>query len=447
MAAALRCWFLLALLILAAERVDGGSDCSASCEDQEQVLLLQVHTELSSRVQRGVTASRTARRDHFSPQVITITVIVFSCLAGLVLAAGCAGQFLETYASPPNSPREGLGEPPTSHRRSISEEKVVHPPQALEEHVYALFTVSLIREVKWFAKGTEAFSKRVVGVAVSALTAVACILLQFFLVYSAKDIVVTKVADIQLIHNVYIAHMHDNNTHDLGGGLVSGIPEFFNASRFAELSEDAMLSNCNISLVRPCFIFAALLVWNLSVFADLRPVVEMSYRILISTPTVGAYDEMCEEVMVRQEGTIAILQHVKGLTMGMKVVLIVVSQLPKLVFDVLLLYIGCSWLVAIMDMGEILNGVVALEFMLLIDRMLYRTIVTERGKVMMQQTTFEPLAAEGHLSFLSLCSGPLWGLGAVYFSYFFLFYLQGVIPNFSWDMRDFCLEAGLLRHL
>merc|ERR1740130_1451586 len=66
---------------------------------------------------------------------------------------------------------------------------------------------------------------------------------------------------------------------------------------------------------------------------------------------------------------------VVGLTVTVKFFMILFIQLPCLVMNVLLLWIGCRWLVATLGFDELLLNAIALEFVLFLHELLYMAIV------------------------------------------------------------------------
>merc|ERR1740130_526978 len=129
---------------------------------------------------------------------------------------------------------------------------------------------------------------------------------------------------------------------------------------------------------------------------------------------------------------------VVGLTVTVKFFMILFIQLPCLVMNVLLLWIGCRWLVATLGFDELLLNAIALEFVLNLHVMIYMAVVPHSMKQKLNATLIShPEKAQGPSwsnmfgTFALLIVAVLWA--ALYIRDF-----QQVLPDYHWDIADAC---------
>lgn len=203
-------------------------------------------------------------------------------------------------------------------------------------------------------------------------------------------------------------------------------------SLFHNLTSKEKLSFCNITLAHPVFLGSMLYIWTLTVFADIKNIIDELYRLVVVTPTVtemastDAFDESRSHV------------RVKGLTLFLQVVCVIVSGC-RLTASAVLLWLGCRWLSATDPPSEVLLNAIALEFVLLLRSLLYTVLTPREGKRKVENTFF-PLEERQRL-----CRGTttifvsiVWGISAIVWVAIYLRFLQQVIPGYKWDMRPAC---------
>merc|ERR1712190_387168 len=110
-----------------------------------------------------------------------------------------------------------------------------------------------------------------------------------------------------------------------------------------------------------------------TVVIDLREVQFYADLMLIRTDTVDSVKGMLEE----QEANTVVL---RGLTMPFKAMLFFTIFLPRILIDLVLLWLGCRWLAATASFSDVLLNAIALEFILLLKDLVYNAVVPRRNQ-------------------------------------------------------------------
>merc|ERR1719409_2020349 len=135
---------------------------------------------------------------------------------------------------------------------------------------------------------------------------------------------------------------------------------------------------------------------------------------------------------------------VDGLTKPVKVVVVCTVILPRLLLTLLLLWLGCRFLAATNDFGEMVLNAVALEFVLMIKDLLYSTIVPDRNKREVEKICIRPSQPVEYASYWTYLGTFSWLFVALAWIFYYIFLLQLVLPQYNWDVRLMCtpwLEA------
>eukprot|EP00427_Karlodinium_veneficum_P059004 CAMPEP_0169392658 /NCGR_PEP_ID=MMETSP1017-20121227/48869_1 /TAXON_ID=342587 /ORGANISM="Karlodinium micrum, Strain CCMP2283" /LENGTH=193 /DNA_ID=CAMNT_0009495879 /DNA_START=351 /DNA_END=930 /DNA_ORIENTATION=- len=131
---------------------------------------------------------------------------------------------------------------------------------------------------------------------------------------------------------------------------------------------------------------------------------------------------------------------VQGLTCSVKVALVFLVFLPQAFMTCLLCWLGCRWMTATSDLGELLLNAVALEFVLLLKENLYKVLVPKRSKQEMQSTYVmkDDDEEKANPSVASFFCSFLWGVGAALWVLVYISFLQHVLVDYQWDISDIC---------
>jgi len=323
------------------------------------------------------------------------------------------------------------------------EEPFAEEPESMGESIFALATASLIRDWVMLKGGSEAVHVRVMRMAASLLLVVFCVALQFFLLYNVYNLLCKKaVKQIRNDYSTYEFTMyganHYSHSHRNKHGHYRGEPGFLDDTKFPDVGKSERDSVCQIPLAHVEYIFAILLIWTLTCAASLRKAVEHTVQLMIITPTVSrVFDhnlDMGGEVVI------------EGLTCGMKLTVATLCLLPQFIAVMALNFLGCRWLLATNDLGEVLLNGLALEFLLVLKTLLYEALTSKRNKHMTENTKILPLS-HGDASLMTCMSANgalIWALVSVVWVYLYIYYVQSVLPGYLWDVAHVCKKYPLL---
>jgi len=121
-----------------------------------------------------------------------------------------------------------------------------------------------------------------------------------------------------------------------------------------------------------------------------------------------------------------------------KVSMICFVQIPVLVMNVFLLWIGCRWLMATLGFGEVLLNAVALEFVLNLHQIFYKAVVpytmkNSLGSILLPQG----MRSEKPSWFNMLSAFGLFGVAVVWITLYIRVF-QEVLPDYNWDIASAC---------
>merc|ERR1740123_1124412 len=126
-----------------------------------------------------------------------------------------------------------------------------------------------------------------------------------------------------------------------------------------------------------------------------------------------------------------------GLTRGMRWVLFLIMFLPRMTVDIILIWLGCRWLVATSSFADVLLNAMALEFLLVFKDLFYTAIVPQRDKLETRQMLIPTRKTEGPTYFGYLGSFG-WIVVVLSWSYLYMRHLQRVLPDYKWDIHAVC---------
>lgn len=129
---------------------------------------------------------------------------------------------------------------------------------------------------------------------------------------------------------------------------------------------------------------------------------------------------------------------ITGLTMSIKVLFTTFVFLPELATTVYILWLGCRWLTATNDFGNLLSNAVALEFVLQIKCLLFYALVSERNRSELKYTGMAPPWPKEGAGYGTYFNTLSWATLAVMWVYLYVFHLQAVLPDYHWDVKQVC---------
>ncbi|CAE7254698.1 unnamed protein product [Symbiodinium natans] len=308
-----------------------------------------------------------------------------------------------------------------------------HP---LGENIYALLIAEVMQSYTkiWIAGASMLTVARLVY---AALLMLAVIFLQVFLLQAVSSkLCVPAMRHIRQIYDNYqIAVYGENNTYVTVNGFHRGIDGAeLHLQGFMALPLETKVEVCSVPLSQPHFTYCILLIWTMTCFAEIRATMRLFYFALVSIDTV---DRVKDCIVEREEGHKAIV----GVTQGVRYFMGITCFFPRIASTLFLNYLGCRWLVSTASLQDLFLNSLALEFMLLLPELIYRTFATDRAwklteTIMIGGNSLQ-LPKEGTGLMVSL----FWVVLAIVWVYVYMVYIQQVLPGYKWDVRHVCQQV------
>jgi len=316
-----------------------------------------------------------------------------------------------------------------------------------EMDTYGFAVVSLIRDAQQIALGKQT-SLRVSRI----LAAIGLVLfttgLQCFIMWYIKTLVIAKwVTDIREDYSDYQDHMYGGHTLLNMNGKHRGQDGYFQPGNFDSLDNDLKERVCNIAFSQPGFFGAVLLIWTLTVIGEIRKMLADMNSLVFRTKTL----KTMEHALVDMDLDIPDDDPenrwvVDGLTPIVKFFIMFLVIIPRMAMTLVLLWLGCRFLAATNDFGDMVLNAVALEFVLMLKDLLYLTIVPDRNKREIQHINIRPSSESDHASYWKYLGSFSWLVVAFAWIFFYVFWLQMVLPAYKWDVRGPCTAYIKVRY-
>lgn len=129
-----------------------------------------------------------------------------------------------------------------------------------------------------------------------------------------------------------------------------------------------------------------------------------------------------------------------GLTVPVKVTLSMVLFLPRILVDLYLLWLGCRWLCATPSFEDVILNAVALEFILVLNNVVFSTVVPLQSVIDTRNTQILPYQKEVAPTGRSVLAAFAWGIASMVWVLLYMYLLQAVLPQYRWDVRDVCID-------
>jgi len=333
---------------------------------------------------------------------------------------------------------------------------------AMPEDMYGFALTSLFRDLRMISLERGEPCLRRGRLIASQVFILLCIFTQAFLLMQTKLLVTSMhVHEIRELYDKFEWHMYgekEEHTWLTVNGKHRGYHKFFKPENFDTLEDDVKGNICLISLSRPYFFMIILTIWSLTCLGEAKACCDQAWSIfctpavsnmkysLLGLPTYAGpaalklKDRLPQALQERVENLSPNERLVVGMTKVVKTYVLACIMLPRLLITLFLLWLGCRWLLATSGFEDVLLNAVALEFILVLKDLLYNTVLPERNKREVQNTSMLPFG--GDVKEKASCSKyfgsfALFGL-AVIWVYLYTFYLQQVIPGYNWDVRGVC---------
>jgi len=313
----------------------------------------------------------------------------------------------------------------------------------LDEDTYSLAISVLLRDSAAVQAGEGRKTLRTFRFGLVFLLVFFNMSIQVFLLFQVLHLVTpTVVNNLRRYYDKFEWHMYGEDTKNfrsLKNG-VRGLDGHFMPQNFETLDLRTKKEACHIPFSEPSFFLCVLFIWTLTCVGEVKKCLELFYSLIVYTPTVDSIDEILKKPETKA-GQLLRNTNVKvivGLTWEMKVFIGAIILLPRVCVSLMLLWLGSRWLAATNDFGDLIMNSVALEFILLLQTLLYFTIVPARNKRDCQNLEIMPPYSQERAGFHVFAFTFLWGLVALAWSVTYTFHLQYVLPDYNWDVREVC---------
>jgi hypothetical protein len=311
--------------------------------------------------------------------------------------------------------------------------------KSVEEDTYGFALASLIRDTQQIAAGSTTFNLRATRIffALGLLLFTTC--LQMFIMYFVKNLVIAKwVTNIRDDYSRYQEHMYEDTFLNVNG-KHRGVDGTFMPGNIDTLEEGLKGRVCNIAFSQSGFFGAVLLIWTLTVIAELRNIIALFRSLVVNTRNIKSMEDAlldCDPDIDDDDPRNGWI--IDGLTISMKVAIMLLVIIPRLVLTIVLLWLGCRFLAATNDFGEMVLNAIALEFILMLKDLLYSTIVPDRNKREIEHINIRPSIAVDHASYWTYLGTFTWLIIAFAWIVFYVFHFQMVLPLYKWDVKGPC---------
>jgi len=312
-------------------------------------------------------------------------------------------------------------------------EEFEYDPEPLAQDLYGVGITSLIRDVRKVVLREGRCTLRLTKAFTTVLVLWLTIAMQVFLMYQFKRLITQRsVHDIREDYSEFEEWMYEDHIEVTSNGYGRGIYGHFNADRFEDLPEHIDKETiCSTPLSQPYFFACILMIWSFRVVDDLRHVKFYMELLLLRTDTITSVREMLEEN--DQDHTVVL----RGLTLPFKAMLLLLIFIPRLLIDLVLLWLGCRWLTATASFGDVLLNAIALEFVLLMKDLIYSAVVPRRNQ-WETGSMLVPHKRKAQVSWTEYMGGFLWLVVVLLWVLLYMNALQHVLPDYRWDIHQVC---------
>lgn len=262
---------------------------------------------------------------------------------------------------------------------------------------------------------------------------------QLFLMHQVQKFVTTKwVFNIRSDYSLYEQHMYGQTGLTVNGNH-RGIEGYFLPGNFATLELGLKERVCNIPFSQISFFGVVLLIWTLTCIGQLRTTIAFFRALVLNTKAIKNMKDSLVDLDPQLADTVEHVWVVDGITHWVRAAIVVFVIIPRLFITIALLWLGCRFLAATNDFGEMVLNAIALEFILALKDLLYATIVPDRNKREVQKIEMRPSERVDHAHYWSYLGTFSWGIVAVVWIVYYVFFLQAVLPQYRWDVRELCI--------
>lgn len=312
---------------------------------------------------------------------------------------------------------------------SVPDDARVKP---IGRNVYALLISDVTQDYVRLWQGSANQWVRICRLGYSAFLMFLVILLQVFLLYGISTMLCgPSVKEIRQAYSLYEKALYGAEVEETVNGFWRGktgaVP---NEEAFSSLSSSDQAKICNIPLSQPLFTASIVFIWTLTCIAEVRSASILAYDLLWVTPIAPVTQCLDHGPSNRT---------IVGLTRGMKASLCMGCFLPRICAALLLNLLGCHWILSSTDLPALFLDALALEFIVLLPELLYRTFASERS-MLRTQSTFVQAGEIVEVSVMDILHVFMWGIFAILWTYIYMFHLQPILPGYRWDVHKVCAQ-------
>lgn len=260
--------------------------------------------------------------------------------------------------------------------------------------------------------------------------------MQIFFIMEAKKLITPRdVAHARKVYGHFEAIMYldgENVAHtwNTSNGYPRGYDGFFNITNFEKITEFDKALVCRVPLSQPLFLAGVLFIWTLTVLCHMRNTINMVIRI-IHLPTLPSMENA---LSTKDSGD----DEVVGLSCCIKIALVCGVQIPRLMMNLILLWLGARWLTATLGFGDLFLNALALEFILNLSGLLYEAMVPHNSKLLVQRTLIPHVHKRENENCCNMFGMFSVGILALLLVWAYIVLLQGVLPYYRWDVSAVC---------
>lgn len=143
---------------------------------------------------------------------------------------------------------------------------------------------------------------------------------------------------------------------------------------------------CQLTMINRPFYYAMLFLWTLTTLREWREIDRLIRTIIAIDSCSDASDmlEFADTHCFRKEG----LCYIVALTPGTRIMLCILTVLPRILIAFYLVWLGCRWLSASASFADMVLNSLALEFVMDIDNDLYTSVLPVDTRKKISQTKF-----------------------------------------------------------
>jgi len=375
------------------------------------------------------------RRMHQVVLAVSVQVIV-ACVA----AAASTG--IRWYLSPKGSAGRWTAHfSPRGRSGSMSTDSGNQKTyQPMDVDIYGAAVSSCIRDMQVLTLGEHQNadeSIRAFRIVASLTMLWACVAGQAFIAFMiSSELSSVVVLKFRRLYDSYELAVYSPEALHLNiNGFHRGQPEGFQPLGFANLTNTEMHTICQMPFANDIFLVTILFIWTLSCVVDLRRAIGMLIDFVWMMPVVSLKDAT---VVVKGEdggeGEVTIV----GIPVSMRIFLMLTIFLPRIALDGVILLLGCRWLVATSDMGDLILNAVALEFLLVLNSLVLQALVPSHGVKGLERTKVLSSSSRHESAVTALLSTISWAVFASGFCIVYAYFCQDVLPDYQWDVRAVC---------